>query len=58
MSIGHHISRAWTSALYNSGIRLYRGCVDLRHMLQPLGKLIDAFQLTLCGKIYAAQIQA
>ena len=29
MSIGHHISRAWTSALYNSGIRLYRGCVDL-----------------------------
>ena len=32
--------------------------VDLRHMLQPLGKLIDAFQLTLCGKIYAAQIQA
>ena len=32
--------------------------VDLRHMLQPVGKLIDAFQLALCGKIYAAQIQA
>ena len=26
-------------------------------IIQPLGKLIDALQLTLCGKIYAAQIQ-
>ena len=31
--------------------------VDLRHMLQPLGKLIDALDFALCGKIYAAQIQ-
>lgn len=29
MSIGHDISRVWTGILYNSGIRLYRGCVDL-----------------------------
>ena len=32
--------------------------VDLRHMLQPVGKLIDALDFALCGKIYAAQIQA
>ena len=31
--------------------------VHLRHMLQPLGKLIDALDFALCGKIYAAQIQ-
>ena len=30
--------------------------VDFRHMLQPFGKLIDALQLTLRGKIYAAQM--
>lgn len=29
MSIGRDISRVWTSLLYNSGIRLYRGCVKL-----------------------------
>ena len=32
--------------------------VDLRHMLQPLGKLVYAINLSIRGKIYAAQIQA
>jgi len=31
--------------------------VHLRHMLQPLGKLIDTLDFALCGKVYAAQIQ-
>ena len=32
--------------------------VHPRHMLQPVSKLIDALDFALCGKIYAAQIQA
>ena len=32
--------------------------IDLRHMIQPLGKLVYAINLSIRGKIYAAQIQA